>query len=96
MAPRMARFPGRRKVILVHGCFWHRHACRKSRSTPATNKDKWKAKFERNVRRDKRVRRELRCLGWGVLVLWECQLGRWTAERIAKRVAKFLGRTGCL
>ena len=64
-------FPKLRKVILVHGCFWHRHdGCVRS-TTPGTRRDFWIAKFEANVERDGRVRRQLEDLGWEVLVVWE-------------------------
>ena len=61
-----------RKVILVHGCFWHRHRCRAGRVSCATNSEFWRAKFAANVRRDRRNIRDLRALGWSVLVVWEC------------------------
>lgn len=64
---------GTKKVIFVHGCFWHRHGCRKS-STPKTNTDFWIRKFARNVKRDKKVIRLLKRRGFEVLVLWECKL----------------------
>ncbi|MCG3179163.1 MAG: Very short patch repair protein [Phycisphaerae bacterium] len=66
-------FPKYRAVIFVHGCYWHRHNCREGRSMPASNTDYWQVKFARNRRRDACVRRNLRRLGWKVLVLWECQ-----------------------
>jgi DNA mismatch endonuclease (patch repair protein) len=63
-----------RAVIFVHGCFWHRHSnCRRA-SSPSTRPEYWKAKFARNVVRDKRVQRELKHAGWRVLVLWQCEL----------------------
>ena len=66
-------FPSRRRVILVHGCFWHRHSCKDGRSMPASRVDYWQAKFERNRMRDRKSRRALTRLGWRVLVVWECQ-----------------------
>ena len=60
-------------VILVHGCFWHRHpGCRKA-TAPATRMTFWTAKFQANVARDRSVRRKLRRLGWSVITIWECQ-----------------------
>jgi DNA mismatch endonuclease (patch repair protein) len=64
---------GTRKIIFVHGCFWHRHGCDKS-STPRTNRDYWIPKFARNVKRDRKVVAQLKRRGWLVLVLWECKL----------------------
>ena len=95
-------FPGRRKVIFVHGCFWHRHGlggtggCPRGRSTPATRRDFWEAKFARNVARDRRARRLLNADGWGVMVVWECRTRRWAREparrdRLARRLRRFLG-----
>jgi DNA mismatch endonuclease (patch repair protein) len=65
-------FRSRRKVIFVHGCFWHRHSCADGRSTPASHRDYWMAKFSRNRDRDVKVRRNLRLAGWKILVIWEC------------------------
>ncbi|WP_279595757.1 very short patch repair endonuclease [Methylobacterium sp. J-090] len=66
-------FPSRRKVVFVHGCFWHRHpGCRRA-STPSTRRTFWQAKFDRNVERDIRQEIELMAAGWEVLVIWECE-----------------------
>jgi DNA mismatch endonuclease (patch repair protein) len=67
-------FVSRRKIIFVHGCFWHKHNCRHGRLSPITNSDYWTAKRERNAQRDKQHIRALRTAGWKVLVLWECQI----------------------
>lgn len=67
-------FPSLRKVIFVHGCFWHRHDCRDGRKLPSAKHDYWIPKFARNVQRDASVRQQLRAQGWDVLVVWECQL----------------------
>ncbi|NNJ27454.1 very short patch repair endonuclease [Alienimonas chondri] len=90
-------FPGPKKVVFVHGCFWHRHphpACRRGRSTPATRVDYWQAKFDRNVRRDRRVQRQLREAGWGVMVVWECQTKAAGLERLAGRLQRFVKSEG--
>jgi len=65
--------PRHRTAIFVHGCFWHRHPRCKEASTPATRKGYWLPKFERTVKRDRRNRKELRKIGWEVVVVWECQ-----------------------
>ncbi len=83
-------FAGRRKVIFVHGCFWHRHPCPRGRSTPAANKKFWLAKFARNLARDAEVRKLLRRRGWRALIIWECQLKPKQRERVAARIKKFL------
>ena len=81
-------FAGRRKVIFVHGCFWHRHpGCRLAR-TPKSRVDFWRAKLDGNRQRDLVKQRELQDMGWQSLVLWECQLN--DLESVAERVAAFL------
>lgn len=81
-------FPSRRKVIFIHGCFWHRHSCLKGRSMPSTNKDFWKNKFIANKRRDKQHQNEFRKLKWGVLTIWECQTKN--LSKIKRKIIKFL------
>ena len=66
-------FPGRRTVVFVHGCFWHRHKDCKYCYTPKSNIEFWQEKFDNNVARDKRVRKKLESLGWKVAVIWECE-----------------------
>ena len=65
-------FPGRRKVILVHGCYWHAHGC-KVAHTPKTNEAYWSPKLQRNVERDRKNQEELAGLGWQSLTVWECE-----------------------
>jgi DNA mismatch endonuclease (patch repair protein) len=81
-------FPRLRKVIFVHGCFWHRHeGCRRT-TTPKTRAEYWKRKFSDNVARDAARLDELRDLGWEALTLWECEtLDR---TRLSERLATFL------
>ena len=69
-------FAGRRKVIFVHGCFWHRHpdpSCSLAR-LPKSKLDFWVPKLEANRQRDEANVRELEQAGWDVLTIWECQL----------------------
>lgn len=82
--------PRLKTVVFVHGCFWHRHGCAAGRSTPASNREYWTTKFERNVRRDRRVRRRLVALGWRVLVIWECQTKPARRERLVQRLQRWL------
>ncbi len=66
-------FSSRKKVIFVHGCFWHRHeGCRRT-TTPKTRTDFWEEKFRQNVARDRRKIDDLQKLGWNALVVWECE-----------------------
>ena len=64
----------RRKIINIHGCFWHQHSCRRGRSEPKTNADFWKRKRDCTVARDRQARWELRKAGWKILEVWECQI----------------------
>ncbi len=81
-------FPKRKKAIFVHGCFWHRHSGCKYATIPKTRRAFWSAKFAANVVRDRRVRRQLRVLGFSTLVVWQCRTKRPAA--LAKRLEKFL------
>ena len=66
--------PKYKTVILVHGCFWHQHEdCPKSK-LPSTNEEFWKMKLTGNLERDKRNIKELKKLGWRILVIWECEV----------------------
>ena len=67
-------FPRYKTVVFVHGCFWHRHPGCKIATTPKSNTQFWKEKFEKNILRDARATIELQALGWRVLVVWECDL----------------------
>jgi len=67
-------FAGRRKVVFVHGCFWHGHDCKLGRM-PKSRVEFWSRKIEGNRDRDARTLRQISDLGWRALVLWECQLG---------------------
>lgn len=66
-------FPGRRKAVFVHGCFWHGHNCKRGRRPPKSNSAYWQAKIARNQERDKQTQSRLRTLGWRVMVVWECE-----------------------
>ncbi|MCH8151657.1 MAG: hypothetical protein IH830_04715 [Planctomycetes bacterium] len=83
------RFRSRRKVIFVHGCFWHRHTCRKGRSLPSTRRRFWADKLGGNRQRDLKNQRALRRQGWGVLTVWECQISQ--PDRLVSRIGRFLG-----
>jgi DNA mismatch endonuclease (patch repair protein) len=82
-------FPGRRKAIFVHGCFWHGHDCPRGARAPKTNEEYWRGKIARNVARDAASLLALDALGWSGLVIWECELR--DAEAASRRLRAFLG-----
>lgn len=67
-------FQSRRKVIFVHGCFWHGHDCKRGARIPKTNREYWETKIARNRERDSQNYKAFGLAGWEVLVVWECQL----------------------
>jgi DNA mismatch endonuclease (patch repair protein) len=84
-------FPGRKKVIFIHGCFWHRHSnprCKLAR-LPKSRLDFWRPKLNANRRRDMRNQSKLRDLGWKIFVVWECEIG--DKEQLENRLDAFLG-----
>lgn len=80
-------FRGRKKVVFVHGCFWHGHACKLGRM-PKSRVDFWSKKIAANRTRDARVLAEIEAMGWGALVLWECELN--DRERLEHTIRGFL------
>ena len=65
--------PRWKTVVLVHGCFWHRHPGCRLATLPKSRIDFWNTKFAANVARDARQRRRLRAMGWRVITVWECE-----------------------
>lgn len=84
-------FPGRRKVVFVHGCFWHGHGCPKGR-LPKSRPEFWVPKIEGNKARDLRAEQALVDLGWETLTLWQCETK--TREVIEAKLREFLGPPG--
>lgn len=85
-------FPARRKVIFVHGCFWHGHDCSRGARKPKSNADYWHAKIARNVERDGRNNEALQKAGWDVMTVWECDTKVADREGLAVRLDAFLNR----
>lgn len=81
-------FPGRRKVIFVHGCFWHQHQGCQRGSAPKSNVGFWRPKLVRNKARDAEQLAAVKKRGWRVLVIWECQTK--DEKRLAARLRRFL------
>lgn len=85
-------FPRRRKVIFVHGCFWHRHhGCHLARM-PKSRVDFWSKKLGANADRDQRNLKALAASGWETMIVWECELV--DADSLQERVATFLNKRG--
>ncbi|MDO8926797.1 MAG: very short patch repair endonuclease [Sideroxyarcus sp.] len=82
-------FANRKKVIFIHGCFWHRHGCKKGKP-PKSNLEYWLPKLKDNQTRDVRNQRHLASLGWKTLVIWQCETK--DTNGLKKIIAKFLGR----
>lgn len=80
-------FPSIKKVIFVHGCFWHRHVCKAAR-LPKSNTEYWLPKLEGNKTRDEIHYKALREKGWDVLIVWECDLKQISDLKV--RITNFL------
>jgi DNA mismatch endonuclease (patch repair protein) len=79
-------FPRLKKIIFVHGCFWHMHTCGRCR-IPQSRRHYWLDKLKRNAQRDQRTRLKLRRMGWTVLTIWECETRK---DRLTARLLSFL------
>ena len=82
-------FPGRQKVVFVHGCFWHQHKGCPRASIPESNSEFWRNKLSRNMVRDAKQVAAIKKSGWRVLVVWECETKN--ERRLAARLRRFLG-----
>lgn len=78
--------PRHRKIVFVHGCFWHGHRGCARAKRPSTNVEFWDQKIDGNIRRDRRTRTALQASGWKSLVVWQCQ---------TKNLEKLCGRLDC-
>jgi len=84
--------PKYKTVVDVRGCFWHRHKGCKKATMPSTNADFWKNKFKQNIERDKQHAKELKALGWNLIVVWECETSKknFPPPKLAEFVDKHL------
>jgi DNA mismatch endonuclease (patch repair protein) len=81
--------PKHKKIIFVHGCFWHGHMdCRRSKR-PTTNEKFWHDKLDKNIERDRRNIRALKALGWDVLIVWMCEVNN--VSELKGKLLSFLG-----
>ena len=81
-------FAKRRTAVFVHGCFWHRHGCKKT-THPKSRRDYWEDKFASNVARDRRNTEALAADGWRIFVVWECEVEK--DQTLLDRLSEFLG-----
>jgi DNA mismatch endonuclease (patch repair protein) len=80
-------FGALRKVVFVHGCFWHGHDCKRGARQPKDNAAYWSAKIGRNRTRDAASLAALKAQGWSALVIWECET---KGPAMTSRLRKFL------
>jgi DNA mismatch endonuclease (patch repair protein) len=80
----------RRKVVFVHGCYWHGHGCKKGQ-LPKSGAEFWSKKIARNQQRDAEQFQALEALGWETITIWQCELGQ--RNDVEERLKKFLGPT---
>ena len=91
-----ARLPGKpdlvfsslRRVIFVHGCFWHGHSCKRGARLPKDNRPYWSGKITGNRARDRAAQAALKAQGWAILTLWECETG--DEAVLTSKLARFL------
>lgn len=81
-------FAGKKKIIFVHGCFWHMHNCKYGNVTPKTNEEFWNKKRSRNVERDRLNLKACRAAGYKTLIIWECETR--DVDALKKKISKFL------
>ena len=79
-------FVARKKIIFVHGCYWHGHGCKVGGTGAKSNKGYWGPKIAGNRKRDDLAITELRASGWKVLIIWECE---------TRLEAQLVGRLRC-
>lgn len=84
-------FPSRKKVVFVHGCFWHGHGCQWGQ-LPKSKLDYWAPKIEANRERDLRNIRDLEKSGWQCAVVWQCELRE--LEQAVSKICRFLDGHG--
>lgn len=84
-------FPGRKKIVFVHGCYWHGHECKWGK-LPKSNVEFWQDKVLKNRARDARNVADLQMSGWAVYVVWQCETK--DAGALEKTLKRFLGRPG--
>lgn len=84
-------FSSKKKIIFVHGCFWHGHKCKRGDRVPKDNRHYWVKKIKANIERDKRHIEVLDKLGWSVLPIWECETKG--SGALNQRILEFLNES---
>jgi len=82
--------PRFKKIILVHGCFWHRHEGCQYTYNPKSRVSFWQNKFNQNIKRDKIVQKNLFQMGWQVYVIWECETKK--IELLDKKIEQIFSK----
>ena len=80
-----------RTCIFINGCFWHGHDCPAFR-LPKSNTAFWRAKIERNRRRDREEQQALARMGWHCITVWECLLKPKVREQTLESLAYTLNK----
>jgi DNA mismatch endonuclease, patch repair protein len=83
-------FPRLKKIIFVHGCFWHSHNCQRGSVKPKTNSNYWEVKRKKTKNRDKMNLKDLKKLGWHCLIIWECDTKN--IQKLEKSLNDFLSK----
>lgn len=83
-------FPKLKKIIFVHGCFWHGHNCKRGARQPKENAEYWIKKISRNQERDAKEQQALWMMGWNTLVVWECELNLKNRQKLSEQIMEFL------
>ncbi len=94
----VSRLPGKpdialtrhKKAVFVHGCFWHGHKNCSRAARPATNTAFWNKKIDGNMKRDARVKGQLRTLGWKICTVWQCQIRR--RDGLQRKLKAFMSK----
>lgn len=83
-------FVGRKKVVFLHGCFWHRHPGCPNTRLPKSNIEFWEKKLSQNVLHDKAVYEQLEHLGWNYMIIWECELKKSNRALLEEKIHLFM------
>jgi DNA mismatch endonuclease (patch repair protein) len=82
--------PKHKKVIFVHGCFWHGHLDCSRAARPASNREFWDRKIDGNIARDRKAKEELSAMGWEMLIVWTCQMKKRNLEELIEKLRRFV------